>query len=114
MLTLADPIEHARRVHAERLAVIDGDRRFTYTELHERSWRLAAALHGLGVKPGERVAFLSANSHQYLEAFCGIPAHGMVLVPLNTRLALPELEAILTDCDARVLVTDRDPGPLAR
>jgi acyl-CoA synthetase (AMP-forming)/AMP-acid ligase II len=113
MLTIADPIEHARRVHADRLAVIDGERRFTYAELHERAQRLGAGLHELGVRPGDRVAFLSANNHQYLEAFCGIPAHGMVLVPLNTRLAMPELEAILADCSPRVLVTDRDPGPLA-
>jgi long-chain acyl-CoA synthetase len=68
----------------------------------------------LGVQPGERVAFLSANSHRYLEAFFAVPAHGMVLVPLNTRLAMPELSAIIADSGASVLFSDRDPGPLAQ
>jgi long-chain acyl-CoA synthetase len=113
VLTLADPIEHARRVHAQRVAVIDGDRRLTFTELHERSHRLACGLRALGLRPGDRVALLSFNSHRYLEAFFGVPAHGMTLVPLNTRLAMPELLSIVRDCQPRVLLTDRDPGLLA-
>jgi acyl-CoA synthetase (AMP-forming)/AMP-acid ligase II len=113
MLTLADPLEHARRIHAHRTAVIDGDRRLDYAELHERCARLASGLYALGVQPGDRVAWLSANSHRYLEAFFAIPAYGMLLVPLNTRLAIPELQAILENSGARVLITDRDPGALA-
>ncbi|HKP60163.1 MAG TPA: long-chain-fatty-acid--CoA ligase [Polyangiales bacterium] len=113
MLTLADPLEHACRIHAERLAAIDGERRLTYAELHRRSHQLGSGLRQLGVKPGERVALLSANSHRYIEAFFGVPSHGMILVPLNTRLAQPELLAILRDCQPRVLISDRDPGPLA-
>lgn len=113
MLTLADPLEHARRLYGGRVAAIDGDIRLTYAELARRASRLASGLRALGVQPGERVAFLSANSHRYLEAFFGIPAAGMILVPLNTRLAMPELTAILRDCQPRVLITDRDPGPLA-
>jgi acyl-CoA synthetase (AMP-forming)/AMP-acid ligase II len=114
MLTLADPIEHARRVHPRRVAVIDGERRITYAELHERCLRLGRGLRALGVKPGERVALLSANSHRYLEAFCGVPMHGMILTPLNTRLAPPELQAIVQHCEPRVLLTDRDAGALAQ
>ena len=113
MLTLADPLEHARRLHAARVAVIDGERTIRYGELYERTQRLGAGLLGLGLSPGDRVAVLAANGHRYVEAFCGVPAHGLVLVPLNTRLALPELEAIVKDCAPRVLLTDRDPGPLA-
>jgi len=112
VLTLADPLEHARRYHADRLAIIDGDRRFSYRELALRASQLVAGLQGAGVRPGDRVALLSANGHRYLEAFFGLPAFGIVLVPLNTRLAMPELQAILQDCGARVLLTDRDPGPL--
>jgi len=113
VLTLADPIEHARRIHAKRLAVIDGERRITYAELHERAHRLGRGLRAHGVAAGERVAILCLNSHRYLEAFFGVPAHGMILVPLNTRLALPELQSIVEDCRPRVLLTDRDPGALA-
>ena len=113
MLTLADPLEHARRLHGSRVAVIDGEVRVRYGELYERCRKLAAGLSALGVQPGDRVAILSANGHRYFEAFCAVPAYGMILVPLNTRLALPELTAILQDSGARVLLTDRPAGPLA-
>src|SRR4249920_1503569 len=113
MLTLADPIEHARICFGERLAVIDGERTLSYAELADRCDRLAAALAGLGVKSGDRVALLSANGHRYLEAFFGLPAAGIVLVPLNTRLAPAELAHIVQHSGARVLITDRDAGELA-
>ncbi|MGH7438860.1 MAG: AMP-binding protein [Polyangiaceae bacterium] len=113
MLTLADPLEHARRLHARRTAIFDGDGRFDYATFAERCARLAAGLRSLGVERGDRVAILAANGHRYVEAFFGVPAWGAVLVPLNTRLAEPELEAILRDSAARVLLTDRDPGRLA-
>jgi long-chain acyl-CoA synthetase len=112
MLTLADPLDHARRVHGNRVAVIDGDTRVDYSELYDRCARLATGLEALGLTRGDRVAVLSANSHRYFEAFCGISAYGFVIVPLNTRLAEVELRAILEDSGARVLITDRDPGSL--
>jgi long-chain acyl-CoA synthetase len=113
MITLADPIAHARRCFGDRIAVIDGERVMDYAELAERCDRLAAGLVTLGVRPGDRVALLSANGHRYLEAFTALPATGTVLVPLNTRLAPNELAHIVQHSGARVLITDRDPGELA-
>ena len=113
MITLADPIAHARRCFGDRIAVIDGERAITYAELAVRCDRLAAGLASLGVQPGDRVALLSANGHRYLEAFSGLPASGVVLVPLNTRLAPNELAHIVQHSGARVLLSDRDPGDLA-
>jgi long-chain acyl-CoA synthetase len=84
-----------------------------YGELYDRGERLAGGLEAIGVRAGDRVAILSANSHRYFEAFSAIPAHGMIIVPLNTRLAEPELKSILEDCNARVLIVDRDPGTLS-
>jgi long-chain acyl-CoA synthetase len=112
MITLADPIEHARACFGERVAVIDGERNISYAELSDRCRRLAGGLASLGVKRGDRVALLSANGHRYLEAFFGLPAAGVVLVPLNTRLAPAELAHIVEHSGARVLITDRDAGPL--
>lgn len=112
MITLADPIAHARRSFGERVAVVDGERAMTYAELAERCDRLAAGLVALGARPGDRVALLAANGHRYLEAFCGLPAAGFVLVPLNTRLAPNELAHIVRHSGARVLISDRDPGDL--
>src|SRR3954449_10092757 len=112
MITLADPLDHARACFGDRVAVVDGARRLLYGELADRCARLAAGLASLGVRHGDRVALLAANGHRYLEAFFGLPAAGMVLVPLNTRLAPAELAHIVGHSGARVLLTDRDPGEL--
>ncbi|MGZ4674407.1 MAG: AMP-binding protein, partial [Ilumatobacteraceae bacterium] len=112
MITLADPLAHARTCFAERIAVIDGERSITYDELAERCARLAAGLSALGVGRGDRVALLAANGHRYLEAYFGLPAAGMVLVPLNTRLAPTELAHIVRHSGARVLITDRSADAL--
>ena len=109
---MIDPLEHARRQHGARVAVLDGDRQLTYADVYERALRLAVGLRKHGVREGDRVAVLAANGHRFIEAFFGIPAFGMVIVPLNTRLAEPELVAILDNCRPRVLLTDRDPGKL--
>lgn len=112
MHTFADPLRRALAIAADRTAVISGERTFTYREFHERCQRLAGALQALDIAPGERVAILAANGHAYLEVYVGVPAAGRVVVPLNTRHAMPELEYALADSGARVLITDRDPGAL--
>jgi long-chain acyl-CoA synthetase len=114
VLTLFDPLERARRVHARKIAVIDGDTRLDYAGLFERCLRIGAALDALGLGAGDRVAVLSANSRRYFELFCAVPAFGRVIVPLNTRLAEPELRSVLEHSGARVLITDRDPGSLSQ
>src|SRR5262249_47853706 len=83
------------------------------TETWSRCRRLAGALTQLGVQPGERVAILALNSHQYLEVYMAVPASGRIVVPLNTRHAEPELRYALEDAGTRILITDRDPGALA-
>ena len=112
MITLADPLEHARCCFGERVAVIDGERSFTYAEFADRCARLAVGLGALGVRRGDRVALLCANGHRFMEAYFGLPACGLVLVPLNTRLAPVELVHIVRHSGARVLITDRDAGAL--
>src|SRR3954449_365423 len=113
MITLADPLDHARACFGDRVAVIDGARRLSYRELADRCARLAAGLASFGVEHGDRVALLAANGHRYLEAFFAVPAAGIVLVPLNTRLATPEMAHIVRHSGSSVLITDRDPGELA-
>jgi len=113
VLTTAAPLEHARRTAARRTAVVCGDDRFDYATLHDRCIRLALALNGLGIRRGDRVAVLAAGCHRYVEAHLAIPAAGSIIVPLNTRHAEPELLDALARSGARVLLTDREPGPLA-
>ena len=109
----ASPLLHARRNFAERTALVCGDERFAYAEMVDRCSRLAGALYAMGLQPGDRVAVLSANCHRNVEAWAGLPAAGLVVVPLNTRHAEPELLYALEDSGAKVLLTDREPGKLA-
>ena len=84
-------------------AVVCDDQRFTYRQFAQRAGRLGGALRALGVNPGDRVAFLSSNCHRLLEAYYGVLEAGAVLLPLNIRLAAPELAYILNDAGVKVL-----------
>ena len=95
-----------RRPKAE--AVVVDDIRLTYAELNSRVNRLANALTGLGVNKGDRVAALMFNASEYAEVTFALAKLGAILVPLNYRLAPPELEYILNDSGSRVLVYAND------
>jgi long-chain acyl-CoA synthetase len=112
MQTVADPLEHARLTAAHREAIVCGSVRLDYAVLWSRCGRLAGYLAGLGLVRGDRVAVVAANCHRYLEAYLSVPAAGFVIVPLNTRSALAELEYAVADSGARVLLTDREPSSL--
>jgi len=112
--TFVDPLYRAQKLFASEIAMVCDGARLTYAETWSRCRRLAGALIRLGVQPGDRVAVLALNSHQYVEIYMGVPASGRVVVPLNTRHAEPELRYALKDAGARLLITDRDPGGLAK
>ncbi len=101
-LTPTAYLDRARAAHGDRVAVVDGPRRWTYAELHDRSARLAG---GLAPLAGDRpVAVLAANSHVMLEAHFGVPWSGAPLLTLNTRLSAAEIAYILGHSDASVLI----------
>ena len=93
----------ARRT-PDRVAVVHGDDRLTYAQLHDRVTRLAHGLRGLGVRRGDRVAYLGPNHPAFLETLFAAGALGAILVPLNTRLATPELARHLADSGSRTLI----------
>jgi len=69
------PLDYKRRAvrnFGDKTGVIDGERRFTYREFGERADRLAGALRALDVTPGDRVAFITYNTHHLLEAYYGV------------------------------------------
>ncbi len=103
-LTPLDFLERARRQYGELEAVVEGDRRLSYTEYAGRCHALAAFLMNTGVAVGDRVAYLCPNTVELLEAYYGVLLAGCVLVPLNIRLAATELQTIVDDCGASVLV----------
>jgi fatty-acyl-CoA synthase len=101
-----------------RLAVVDAERALTYAELDARAGRLARVLADAGVGRGERVALLLANRSPYLEAVFACSRLGAIAVPLNNRLAPPEIARELSDCAPRALLAEpelaeRVPAPPA-
>ena len=87
-----------------RTALVAGDRTISYAELSERTDRLANALRRRGVARGDRVAYLGENDPAFVETFFACGLLGAVFVPLNTRLAAPELQFQLDDAGVRLLV----------
>jgi len=112
MPTFVDPLRRALQIGADRTAILFENKTTSYRELWERCCKLAGMVSAKGAVPGDRIAILANNSPQYLEMYVGLPAAGFVIVPLNTRHAEPELHYALEDADAKLLITDRDPGAL--
>src|SRR6202050_3275882 len=101
-------LRYAEQQFPGKTAVVCGERRFTYSEFADRVSRLAGALRTAGVKPGDRIAFLSLNCHRLLEAYYGVLEAGCILLPLNIRLAAPELTYILNDSGASSLFLEEE------
>ncbi|WP_328492868.1 o-succinylbenzoate--CoA ligase [Streptomyces sp. NBC_00414] len=97
------PARRARKT-PHRTALIHHGTTLTYGGLHERTTRLAHALRARGVRRGDRIAYLGPNHPSYLETLFAAGLLGAVFVPLNTRLAGPEIAYQLNDSGARTLV----------
>jgi fatty-acyl-CoA synthase len=95
-------------IQPHKTAVIEEGTRYSYHDLNRRINRLSNFLLGAGLKKGDRVAVLLRNCHEYIEIFFALSKIGGVLVPLNWRLVLPELEFIIKDSGARFIIFDGD------
>ncbi len=107
-LTPLEFARRARRLYADREAVVDGELRLTYAQFFERCDRWSAALQGLGVQPGDRVAYIAPNTHAQLESFYAVPQIGAVVVPINYRLTADDFAYILNHSGARVVCVHSD------
>lgn len=105
-LTPLSHLQRAAEVFPDVLAVVHGSHRKTYAEYRERVSRLASALVGMGVKPGEVVATLLPNIPAQAEAHFGVPACGGVLNTINTRLDVDTIAYILDHGEAKVVLCD--------
>jgi fatty-acyl-CoA synthase len=92
------------RMSPHRVALAHEGREWTFADVCDRSTRLAHVLRQGGVGPGDRVAYLGPNHPAFVETMFAAGLLGAVFVPLNTRLAAPELDDILADCAAGTLV----------
>src|ERR1700693_3693427 len=97
---------------ATKMGIVSGTRQFTYAEFGERCERLATALPKEGVQHGDRVAYLSFNTHQLLEGYYGVVQARAIVMPLNVRLSPLELTNILNHSGARMLLFENDFAPL--
>ena len=95
-------------IHPDRIAVIHGERRFSYRRLYERARRLASALSRHGIRAGDTVSVMLPNVPAMVEAHYGVPMLGAVLNTINTRLDARTVAYILDHGEAKVLITDRE------
>ncbi len=105
------PVHFLRRsayMFPEREAVVYGERRYTYRQLEERVNRLSSRLRAAGLQKDDRVAFLCPNIPPMLEAHFAVPAAGLVLVAINTRLGPDEVSYIIEHSGAKMVFHDAE------
>jgi fatty-acyl-CoA synthase len=100
----------AARVYGSRVAVIHGERRYTYAQFLDRARRLASALEQAGVGKGDTVAIMAPNIPEMLEAHYAVPMLGAVLCSINVRLDAAAVAFILEHSEAKVVLVDREFG----
>src|SRR5438045_4427939 len=101
-------------IYPNRLAVVHGERRYSWREALERCRRLASALSARGIGRGDTVALMAPNIPEAFEAHFGVPMAGAVLNALNIRLDPQTIAFILRHGEAKVLITDTEFSPVIR
>jgi fatty-acyl-CoA synthase len=118
MVTLSAPVEHWARSTPERLAMRYGDTRITYSDLFDRTCRVAGILASRGVGRGDIVALLMKNSAAFIEIALAASHLGAVMLPINYRLSRDEVDFILHHAGAKFLCVDEalqdNAGDIAR
>src|SRR3954463_3979071 len=108
-LTPLEFARRARRLYADREAVVDGDLRLTYAQFFDRCDRWSQVLQrDMKVGHGDRVAYIAPNTHAQLESFYAVPQLGAVLVPVNYRLTAEDFAYMINHSGARVVCADSD------
>jgi fatty-acyl-CoA synthase len=105
-------LERALDLFPRKVGLVCGGRAFTYAEFGERARRLASGLSKLGVAPGDRLAYLSFNTHKLLESYYGVVQARAVVMPMNVRLSPREMAEILAHSGARMLFFEPEFLPL--
>ena len=99
-------------VFPDKVGIVCGEKEFTYCQFGQRAEKLATALGKHGIAAGDRVGYLSLNTHQLLEGYFGVPQAHAIVMPLNVRLAPLELVAVLNHSGASMLIFEPDFAPL--
>ena len=107
-LTPVSFLKRSAYMFPEKTAIVYGGRRYSYGEFEERVNRLTSRLKGTGMRKGDRVAFLCPNTPPMLEAHFAVPAAGLVLVAINTRLGKDEVSYIVEHSGAKLVFADHE------
>src|SRR5688572_32245078 len=111
--SLSSSVRTAARSRPDAPAVVAGEQRLSWAELDAEIDRAAAGFAALGLTPGDRVAIQLPNGLNWIRAAIGALRAGLVVVPVNTAYTDPELEYVLTDSGASLLVVAGDRDPVA-
>ena len=95
-------------LYGPKVGVVSGSSRFTYAEFGRRCESLAQGLLSGGVRPGDRIAYLSFNNNELLEGYFGVLLAGAIVMPLNVRLTPAELIGILNHAEPRILIFESE------
>ena len=106
MLTMGSALDRCARLHGSKPAIIDRERRFTWSEHIDRVSRAADLLHQFGLRAGERFGIVSRNTFRHCELLHAGYWSGIIPVPVNTRLAAAEIAQILLDAEVRLLAVE--------
>src|SRR3954465_4940736 len=105
-VAIGDLLKRAAQRFPDRIAVTDGERRVTFTELERDANRFANYLVGRGLKPGEKISTICNNSIEFVKALFGIHRAGLVWVPINTMLGPADMDYILDHAEVRFALID--------
>jgi len=100
--------EYAEKIFTSKMGVVCGEERFTYGQFCRRVRKVGNALAQMGIRKGDRIAYLGYNCHRLLELFYAPVIHGAILEPLNIRLAAKDFEYIINESTPRLLFLDPD------
>src|SRR3954454_10034413 len=113
-LTRLSFLERSAAIFPDRTAIIHGKLQRSYAEFYARARRLAGALAGRGIKRGDTVSAVLANTPAMLECHYGVPMAGAVLNTINTRLDAAVVAFQLDHAEAKVLIVDREFSKLVK
>jgi fatty-acyl-CoA synthase len=108
--SVAQALEARAAEHPDRTFIIFGDRRYTYGQVEARSTSLAAALHELGIEPRDRIALDLPNWPEFVISMFAAAKLGAIIVPLNPRYTVPELQYMLRHSEAAVVISAENFG----
>src|SRR6516165_10403854 len=105
-VAIGDLLKRAARRFPDRIAVTDGARKVTYTEIERDANRFANYLVARGLKPGDKISTICNNSVEFVKALFGIHRAGLVWVPINTMLGPSDMDYILAHAEVRFALID--------